>query len=137
MNTPSRIVVAQKVGAVVDPLQVLRTMVDATHLWMTEVQNARTQRAEIASWEKVELTRIRTQKDVLLTALDLTFDERRENFRRLFDGLDRALDTADTAQAAALLESITELAKESPFKELANLEIVVGDLKRPDKVWDV
>ena len=43
----------------------------------------------------------------------------------------------DAAQAASCLESITVLAKESPFKELANLEIVVAELKRPDQVWDV
>ena len=137
MTTPSRIVVSSKAGAVVDPSQVLWMMVDATRGWMTEVQSARTERAEIASRENIELSRIRAQKDVLLTALDLTFDERRTNFRRLFEALDAALSSADTARTAVILQSITDLAKESPFKDLANLEIVVSDLKRPDKVWDV
>jgi hypothetical protein len=43
----------------------------------------------------------------------------------------------DPGQVASFLESITDLAKSSPFNELANLEIVVSDLKRPDQVWDV
>jgi hypothetical protein len=43
----------------------------------------------------------------------------------------------DTSQTASVLESITDLAKTSPFKELANLEIIVSELKRPDQVWDV
>ena len=45
--------------------------------------------------------------------------------------------SGDAAQAAAYLESITDLAKVSPFTELANLEIIVTELKRPDQVWDV
>ena len=81
--------------------------------------------------------KIHAQETVLLKALDLTFDERRENFRRLFDGLDTAMAAGDAAQAASVLESITDLAKASPFKELANLEIIVAELKRPDQVWDV
>lgn len=96
-----------------------------------------TGRAEIATWEHVQVERIHAQRAVLLRALELTFDERRENFDKLFDGLDTAMQAGDAAQAASFLESITDLAKVSPFKELANLEIVVAGLKRPDQVWDV
>ena len=55
----------------------------------------------------------------------------------MFDGLDAAMEADDAAQASSFLESITDLAKESPFKDLANVEIVAADLKRPDKTWDV
>ena len=96
-----------------------------------------TERAEIGAWEQVQTDKIRAQRDVLLKALDLTFDERRENFRRLFDGLDAAMEADDAAQASSFLESITDLAKESPFKDLANVEIIAADLKRPDKTWEV
>ena len=58
-------------------------------------------------------------------------------FRRMFDGLDQAMAAGDPAQAASFLESITDLAKTGPFKDLANVEIIVSDLKRPDQVWDV
>lgn len=131
------VVVAQKLGANINPFQVLQTMLEAADGWVTEVQRARTDRAEIAAWEHVQTDKIRAQQEVLLKALDLTFDERRENFRRMFDGLDAAMATGDAAQAASFLESITDLAKTSPFKELANVEIIVSELKRPDRVWDV
>lgn len=137
MNVENSLVVAKKLGARVDPFQVIETMIEYTDQLITEVQRAKTERASIASWENVQTRKIRAQEAVLLKALDLTFDERRENFRRLFDGLDRAMDGGDLGQVAAYLESITELAKESPFKEIANLEIVVAELKRPDQVWDV
>ena len=131
------VVVSKKIGAVVDPFQLLQTVVEYGDKWVTEVQRGMTERAEIGAWEQVQTEKIRAQRDVLLKALDLTFDERRENFRRLFDGLDAAMEADDAGQASAFLESITELAKESPFKDLANVEIIAADLKRPDKTWDV
>ncbi len=137
MNPSDGVVVVKKLGANVNPLEVIQTMADYADRWITETQRAGTDRASIASWEHVQVEKIDAQRSVLLKALDLTFDERRENFRRLFDGLDAAMASHDAGQAALCLESITELAKESPFKELANLEIIVSELKRPDQVWDV
>lgn len=137
MNAANKVVVAEKLGATVAPSDVLQKMVESTRTLITEVQSAETERAAIAAWENAQIERIQAQRAVLLKALELTFDERRENFRRLFDGLDGAISSGDTSQVASFLESITDLAKVSPFKELANLEIVVSELKRPDQVWDV
>jgi hypothetical protein len=137
MSPDNKVEILKKAGAVVNPLDVLHTMVDQTQLLITEVQRATTERAAISDWKRVQVEKIHAQRDVLLKALDLTFDERRENFRRLFDGLDAAMAAGDTSQTASVLESITELAKTSPFQELANLEIIVSELKRPDQVWDV
>ena len=137
MSPSNKVEVVPKPGAVVNPLDVVQTMVEYSQALITEVQRAETERTAIAAWRDVQVGKIQAQRDVLLKALDLTFDERRENFRRLFDGLDSAMSAGDTAQTAAVLESITDLAKTSPFKELANLEIVVSELKRPDQVWDV
>lgn len=131
------VVVKNKQGAVVNPFQVLQVMLETADGWVIEVQKAKTDRAQIAAWEHVQTDKIRAQREVLLKALDLTFDERRENFRRMFDGLDQVMAAGDPAQAASFLESITDLAKTSPFKELANVEIIVSGLKRPDQVWDV
>lgn len=131
------VVVKNKLGAVVNPFQVLQVMLETADGWVIEVQKAKTDRAQIAAWEHVQTDKIRAQREVLLKALDLTFDERRENFRRMFDGLDQAMAAGDPAQAASFLESITDLAKTGPFKELANVEIIVSDLKRSDQVWDV
>ena len=113
-------------------------MVEYADRWVAEVQRAKSDRAAIAAWEHVQTEKIHAQGAVLLKALDLTFDERRENFRRLFDGLDqRRWPRAMPHRPPPCLESITDLAKASPFKELANLEIIVAELKRPDQVWDV
>lgn len=131
------VAVKNKPGAVVNPFQVLQVMLETADSWVMEVQKAKADRAQIAAWEHVQTDKIRYQREVLLKALDLTFDERRETFRRMFDGLDKAMAAGDPAQTASFLESITDLAKTSPFKELANVEIIVADLKRPNQVWDV
>lgn len=137
MSPRNKVKVKEKPGAVVNPLDILEIMVEYSEILITEVQRAKTDREAISNWKDVQVGKIHAQRDVLLKALDLTFDERRENFRRLFDGLDAAMAAGDTSQTASVLESITALANTSPFKELANLEIIVSELKRPDQVWDV
>lgn len=115
--------------------QVVSQMVDAADQWVKVIQEESTRREEIRGWEATERERIVAQRDVLLRGLELTHDERRENFRRLFDNLDVAMRGEDAATAAKLLDSITELAKSSPFKDLGNVEFVVNELKQPDRTW--
>lgn len=111
-------------------LDVFNKVVESANQWVTVVAQERTKRQEIATWERTQLEIIAVQKEFLLTALDKTFDERKENFRRLFDDLDTALvSQADDAAArvADILGAITDLAKTSPFKDLKSPEIVVQE----------
>ena len=111
-------------------LEVFNKVVESANQWITVVAQEQTKRQEIATWERTQLEIIAVQKEFLLTALDKTFDERRENFRRLFDDLDTALvSQADDAAArvADILGAITDLAKTSPFKDLKSPEIVVQE----------
>jgi hypothetical protein len=126
-----------KVTQVVDLNQVLSQMVDAADQWVKVIQEESTRREEIRAWEATERERIVAQRDVLLRGLELSRDERRENFRRLFDNLDVAMRKDDAASAADLLNSITELAKTSPFENLGNVAIVTDDLKQRDRTWKV
>ena len=128
---------ASKGVQIVNLGQVLSQAVDAADHWVKVIQEESTRREEIRSWESTERERIVAQRDVLLRGLELTHDERRENFRRLFDNLDVAMGRNDAATAAGLLDSITELAKSSPFKDLGNVEFVVNELKLPDRTWKI
>ena len=67
--------------------------------------------------------------------LDRSFDERAENFRALFSVVDKAIASGNNEQLALTLNSITEIAKSSPFKELANLASVRAALDDPDHEW--
>ena len=116
-----------------------RLVVASTSEWVTVLAQEGARRQEIRVWEKTQLEIIQVQRDFLLTALDKTFDERRENFRRLFDDLDAAL-VSDREDAAAevsdLLGAITDLAKTSPFKDLKSPTLVVQEFLKSGRVID-
>jgi len=117
-----------------------RLVVTSTSEWVTVVAQEGARRQEIRAWEKTQLGIIQVQRDFLLTALDKTFDERRENFRRLFDDLDAAL-VSDREDAAAevsdLLGAITDLAKTSPFKDLKSPTLVVQEFLQSGRVIEL
>ena len=117
-----------------------RLVVASANEWVTIVAQERTKRDEIQAWENSQLEIIRVQRDFLLSALDKTFDERRENFRRLFDNLDAALasDREDSAvQVASLLEAITDLGRVSPFKDLKSPTLAVQEFLQGGRVIEL
>lgn len=108
--------------------------------WVKVVAQEKTRREEIRVWEQSQLEIIHVQRDFLLNALDKTFDERRENFRRLFDNLDAALasDREDAgAQASEILTAITDLAQTSPFKDLKSPALVVQEFLQSGKIIEL
>lgn len=115
-------------------------VIASANKWVQVVAEEKTRREEIRVWEQSQLEIIHVQRDFLLTALDRTFDERRENFRRLFDNLDSAL-ASDQEDAAArvsdLLSAITELAQTSPFKDLKSPALVVQEFLQSGKVIEL
>lgn len=117
-----------------------RLVVTSANDWVTVVAQEQSRREEIRAWERSQLEIIHVQRDFLLTALDKTFDERGENFRRLFDQLDVALvsdgDNA-AAQVADLLEAITDLAKTSPFKDLKSPTLVVQEFLQSGRIIEI
>ncbi len=69
MNAAHGVVVVQKLGANVNPFEVVQTMVEYADRWVAEVQRANTDRAAIAAWEHVQTDKIHAQRAVLLKAL--------------------------------------------------------------------
>lgn len=117
-----------------------RLVMASAQEWHAVTAQEETRREEIRAWKESQLEIIQLQRDFLLTALDKTFDERRENFRRLFDQLDRAL-MSDGENAPALvsdlLGTITDLAKTSPFKDLKSPTLVVQEFLRGGRVIEL
>ena len=100
--------------------------------YMKLAQQEQTKRREIEAWEKEVIAKINATRDVLMEYLDRSFDERANNFRALFDVVERAIAAGNNEQLALALHSITEIAKSSPFKELANLTSVRTALDDPN-----
>ncbi|URD50566.1 hypothetical protein [Chroococcidiopsis sp. CCNUC1] len=98
-------------------------------------EQEQTKRREIEAWEKTTIAKINAQREILIGYLNHSFDERAENFRALFNVVDRAIITGNNEELEVALHSITEIAKSSPFKELANLASVKAALDDPNHKW--
>jgi hypothetical protein len=122
-------------GNFVGPTESLERIVEACTDYMKIAEEERTKRREIEAWEKTTVTKIKAQRDLLMKHLDRSFDERAENFRQMFDVVDRAIATGNNQQLALTLDAIVVLAKSSPFKELASLSSVRAALDDPDHEW--
>ena len=101
----------------------------------TEVQ--KTKRKEIEAERDRYISKINAQKEVMLAYLDKSFDERKENFDKLFQIVDHALATNNIQALAMGLDSINQLAASSPFKDLATLESTQKALEDKDHIWDI
>ncbi|QFS43737.1 hypothetical protein [Nostoc sphaeroides] len=119
----------------INPAECLQQMVSAYTEYKIIAQQEQTKRREIDAWEKETITKINAQRELLMAYLDRSFDERAENFRALFAVVDNAIASGNNEQLALTLNSITEIAKSSPFKDLANLASVRAALDDPDHEW--
>ncbi len=119
-----------------NPLECFNEIISAYKECEKVAQQERTKRREITAWEKTKIAEIQAKRDLVMGYLDRSFDERAENFRCLFEVVDRAITTGDNQQLALTLNSITELAQSSPFKDLASLSSVKAALEDPNHVWE-
>lgn len=117
-------------------LQGLQEIVTACTDYLKVAEEERTKRCQIKAWEKETISQINATRDLLTTYLDRSFDERAQNFRKLFAVVDCAIASNNNQQLALALNSITELAKSSPFQELTNLASVQAALDDPEHKWE-
>lgn len=129
-------VTAFDLQAFMSPMQCLSELAAAYTDYLKIAEIEKTQRREIEANEKVAIAKIHTQRDLLMAYLDRSFDERAENFRSLFEVVDRAIANENNEQLAKALDSIVEIAKSSPFKDLADIANVRASLNDPDHVWE-
>lgn len=95
-----------------------------------------TKRVGIAAQRDIALANIHAQQELLKDYLERSFDERAENFNRLFAAVDDALASNNMAALAMGLESVVKLATSSPFKDLRTVEETAAALADPGHEWD-
>jgi hypothetical protein len=120
---------------VINPNECVQQLVTAYTDYLKIAEQEQTKRREIDAWEKTTLAKINTVREFLIGYLEKSFDERTEIFRSLFEVVDGAMVSGNNEQLALTLNSITEIAKSSPFKDLANLANVTAALDDPDHEW--
>ncbi|MEG3839852.1 hypothetical protein [Microcoleus sp. herbarium14] len=113
-----------------------RDVVEAYTEYKIVAEQERTKRRGIEAWEKATIADIQAKRDALIEYLECSFDERAKNFKFLFEKVDEAIAIGDNNQLTLAMTSITEIAKSSPFKDLANLTSVRTALDDPDHEWE-
>lgn len=120
----------------VDAMTVVDQIVGAVNEWIKVHEEETTKRELIRAQENIVVTEIQARRELFLTYLDRSFDERERAFNELFRALDRAMDN-DPGSIAAILGSITSLAAKSPFADLVDIDLVKTNLANPDHEWAV
>lgn len=108
-------------------LQGLRITADFMRDYTQTVEAERTRRHEITAERDVRLSEIASMRSIFEIYLANTFDERRSNFAALFQRLSMAQDQSDLQGMQLVLAGILDLAKSSPFKDLATFKAQLDD----------
>ena len=95
-----------------------------------------TKRIGIAAERDIAIANIKAQQELLQDYLNRSFDERAENFNRLFTIVDDALESHNMTAVAMGLESVVKLAVSSPFKDLRTVKETAAALADPEHEWD-
>ncbi|MDL2343453.1 hypothetical protein QOL99_04720 [Deinococcus sp. MIMF12] len=108
-------------------LMAARQLADAYVDYAKFAQVETTKRAQIDAWRQTTTEQIHSTRQVLELYLERTFDERRQNFGRMFEALDEAQVQGDLPGMQLMLSGILDLAKSSPFRDLAEFEQRLND----------
>jgi hypothetical protein len=127
----------KNIGGSTNPIESVEKVVQACSDYLKIAEQECTKRRNIEAWEKITLKKIKSSSDFLMAYLERSFDERSEGFRRMFDALDRAVETGNNEQLAATLEAVVKLAQSSPFKDLSDVNSVRAALDDPDHEWEL
>ncbi len=139
----SKIVSAGRAGANglrvldIDPSRAIEEMARAYRDFQVVREQERTKRRGIEADERTALAEIAARRELFLEYLARSFDERSANFTSLFVRLDGALERGDVQSLAVLTNAIVDLAKSSPFKDLATIEATREALRNADHEWEV
>ncbi len=100
----------------------------------TEVQ--KTKRTQINADKEVVLAHIEATSRLLADYLQKTHDERSSVFQKQFEVIDHALKSGDIQELALTLNAMNDLAKSSPFKNLADVGQVQNMLQDDSTEFD-
>ena len=123
-------------GNPAEAAQVLKRFIEVAGDVAKFTEQQKTVRKDIEAKRGKDIAQIQAQKEIIMKYLDKSFDERKENFSKLFQVIDHAISNNNMQQLAMGLDSINQLAATSPFKTLATLESTNEAIKDKNHIWD-
>ena len=128
---------AKKPASVLPSKQVIdgaAVLVEIANKWIEYRQIAQeeeTKREGIRANAAVALEQIKARRDVMMKLLDDEHRERAEVFKNLFRNLEEALDRNLVEHATDVVDKITNLARESPIRVLADSDVFKAKIQDP------
>ncbi|MFM9877713.1 MAG: hypothetical protein ACKVOG_07675, partial [Rhodoglobus sp.] len=119
-----------------DAFSALNQIVDAVRDSIQVHQTESTKREKVIAYRDMEVARIRSSEKVLREYFDRIFEERRETHKRLFDGLDAALESGDVAAMQTIVGGIVEVARTSPLANIGNINELKRAMDDPTAVFE-
>lgn len=101
-----------------------------------EILRHRTECKRIDAETQVRLAEINARKDMFMQYIDQSFAERRAVFQGLFDCVHAAMDRNDNEKLAMALHGITELARQTPFRDFMDMNRTRQLLAQPGHEWE-
>ncbi len=136
-NIRSSINTIRCADSVISPFIAINDVFRYGQEYLKVVEEEQTKRDEIEAWRQTTLADISSKRELVIGYLDRSFDERSENFKSLFQIVERAISTEDNYQLSLTLDAIVELANSSPFQDLSDLSKVKAALNNPNHVWEL
>ncbi|WP_025771082.1 hypothetical protein [Thioalkalivibrio sp. HK1] len=126
---------AQKAGAALDPTAPIREITEKFFDYLDTRERERTRREEIRFEERKAIARIQSERDIIIEALDRSFEERAKIFDGLLVFLDEALSKDNNEAVTKLTDALTEIVKDNPFANIKDLRSHIED--RPEEPFDL
>lgn len=121
----------------IDPNQVFDTLGNLggqlLDLLKSKEEN-KTERERIRADKEKTLAQIEATKEVLMTFLNRSFDERAIVLKKSFEAMDVAIKNNDIQALACTVQSVTSLAAQSPFTALMDARNVRNSLMSSDAI---
>lgn len=116
-----------------DQTEGIRQVVSAYLDYRQVAEREDTKREEIRAWRDKTFAEIEVMRDILMTALDRSFDERREVLHKLFGFVDDAIERNDTQALDSALQAVARVVTSSPLDALSTVKGVRTMLSSPEK----
>lgn len=115
---------------IIDPTSAFLSLVSLYKDTTKVIEEEKTKREKIQADRDVKLEAIKFQRDFFMEYLEKTYDERKENFAKLFMVIDDAIKKDNIQQLSIGLDSLNKLAAESPFKVIADINALSDALDK-------
>ena len=115
-----------------NPVQImdgLKIVIEAYKENHRVAESEKTRRAQIQAYKEVELERIRSKREILEQYFEGIFSERKVVINKMFDTLDKGIETNNLELIQGSLSSIVDIAKESP---LSGVQKLLSDYDNPE-----